>query len=110
MGRAVHPRTGALLRDDGEPVPGGGGAGAIGAAYLRGLSTHDQYIQLSSLPEDVRRQVLDFIDFLMLRPDRTRKEPAKQNGKKPISGLLKGKIRIADDFDAPLDDFKEYME
>lgn len=74
------------------------------------MSTHDQYIQLSSLPEDVRRQVLDFIDFLMRRPDRTRKEPAEQYSKKPISGLPKGKIRTADDFDAPLDDFKEYME
>lgn len=26
------------------------------------------------------------------------------------AGTLKGKIKIAPDFDAPLDDFKEYME
>jgi len=26
----------------------------------------------------------------------------------PKPGCMKGKIRIADDFDAPLDDFKEY--
>ena len=25
-------------------------------------------------------------------------------------GCMKGKIRMAEDFDAPLDDFKEYME
>jgi len=25
-------------------------------------------------------------------------------------GCMKGKIQMADDFDAPLDDFKEYME
>ena len=25
-------------------------------------------------------------------------------------GCMKGKMRIADDFDAPLEDFKEYME
>jgi DNA-damage-inducible protein J len=25
-------------------------------------------------------------------------------------GCMKGKIRIAEDFDAPLEDFKEYME
>ena len=79
-------------------------------AYLRVMSTHDQYIQLSSLPEDVRRQVLEFIDSLMKRRDREPVEPRKQEQKKPISGLLKGRVRIADDFDAPLDDFKEYME
>ena len=27
----------------------------------------------------------------------------------PILGSMKGKITIAEDFDAPLDDFKEYM-
>ena len=25
------------------------------------------------------------------------------------AGMLKGKIHMSDDFDAPLDDFKEYM-
>ena len=34
-------------------------------------------------------------------------EPAK---KTPKLGCMKGKIWMADDFDAPLDDFKEYME
>ena len=28
----------------------------------------------------------------------------------PRAGSAKGKIWMADDFDAPLDDFKEYME
>jgi len=28
----------------------------------------------------------------------------------PMFGRLKGKIKIAPDFDAPLSDFKEYME
>jgi DNA-damage-inducible protein J len=30
--------------------------------------------------------------------------------KLPKPGCMKGKIQIADDFDAPLEDFKEYME
>jgi DNA-damage-inducible protein J len=34
-------------------------------------------------------------------------EPEKRM---PKPGCMKGKIRMADDFDAPLDDFKEYME
>lgn len=71
------------------------------------MAAQDQYIQLSSLPEDVRKQVLDFIEFLMHRKEEKPKEP--QQKKRPI-GLMKGKIWMADDFDAPLDDFKEYME
>lgn len=75
------------------------------------MSSADHYIQLSSLPEEVRRQVLDFIEFLMQREQQQGKGKGKEQGKpKPISGLLKGKVKIADDFDAPLDDFKEYME
>jgi Protein of unknown function (DUF2281) len=70
------------------------------------MSAMDQYIQISSLPEDVRKQVLDFIDFLMKRKV-VGQEPPK---KKRIAGLMKGQIHIPDDFDAPLDDFKEYME
>jgi DNA-damage-inducible protein J len=34
-------------------------------------------------------------------------EPAKRT---PKPGCLKGEIWMADDFDAPLEDFKEYME
>jgi len=34
-------------------------------------------------------------------------DPAK---KMPKPGCMKGKIWMADDFDAPLDDFKEYMK
>jgi hypothetical protein len=34
----------------------------------------------------------------------------EQQGKKPRAGRLRGTIlAIADDFDAPLDDFKDYM-
>jgi DNA-damage-inducible protein J len=34
---------------------------------------------------------------------------ARNQGKIPVLGSMKGKIVMADDFDAPLDDFKEYM-
>ena len=37
------------------------------------------------------------------------KEPALRKGKKRTAGLYRGQIYIADDFDAPLGDFKEYM-
>ena len=71
------------------------------------MAAQDQYIQLSSLPEDVRKQVMDFIEFLM---NRKQEKPNDSTPKKRPIGLMKGKIRMSDDFDAPLDDFKEYME
>lgn len=70
------------------------------------MATQDQYIQLSSLPEDVRIQVLDYIEFLM---ERREEKPKESTPKKRPIGMFKGKIRMADDFDAPLDDFKDYI-
>jgi len=76
------------------------------------MAAQDQYIQLSSLPEDVHKQVLDFIAFLMERhqnmPASEEEFEAPQIKKRPI-GLMKGQIRMSDDFDAPLDVFKDYM-
>lgn len=72
------------------------------------MGTAHNYIQLSSLPEDIRKQVLDFIEFLMQQ--KKGKDPKKEGARKtPVLGLAKGKVSIPDDFDAPLDDFKDYM-
>lgn len=73
--------------------------------YLSTMSSADLFVKLNSLPEDLRKQVLDYIEFLLSRKQRP--EPPK---KKRVAGLMKGQIHMADDFDAPLDDFKEYME
>jgi len=52
--------------------------------------------------------VLDFIEFLMRQKQGT--DPENKGGRKtPVLGLAKGKVVVPDDFDAPLDDFKEYM-
>lgn len=69
------------------------------------MASANNYIQLSSLPDDVREQVLDFIEFLMRR-----KQEGDPHGKRktPVPGLAKGMVTVPDDFDAPLDDFKEY--
>ncbi|MBK9276028.1 MAG: DUF2281 domain-containing protein [Flavobacteriales bacterium] len=69
------------------------------------MATAHNYIQLSSLPEDVRQQVLDFIEFLMRR--RHGHEPQEKR-KTPVLGLAKGMVTVPDDFDAPLDDFARY--
>lgn len=36
-------------------------------------------------------------------------QPAVEETSIPLFGLLKGKIKMAPDFDEPLEDFKEYM-
>ena len=35
--------------------------------------------------------------------------PVKQAGRPRVAGSAKGLITMADDFDAPLEDFREYM-
>ncbi|MCK5719661.1 MAG: DUF2281 domain-containing protein [Thiomargarita sp.] len=61
--------------------------------------------QFYQLPEYLKEEVLHYITFLI-------KEHASQQDIKPkkrIFGSAKGKYQLAPDFDAPLDDFKEYM-
>jgi len=54
------------------------------------------------LPEEVQKQVSDFIEFLM---SKRKKSQVRQ----PVFGSAKGRIQMSADFDEPLDDFKEYM-
>ncbi len=61
------------------------------------------YSKINSLPGDVKSEVNDFIDFLMMK---RRKEIKK---KTPIFGCAKGQIYVSPDFDDPLDDFNDYM-
>jgi hypothetical protein len=61
------------------------------------------YNKIIFLPANLRSEVNDFIDFLLS------KKPKKDKESIPQFGCLKGQIVITDDFDEPLDDFKEYM-
>lgn len=61
------------------------------------------YTKITSLPNDIKAEVNDFIDFLITR----KKQGVKK--KTPKFGCAKGQIYISPDFDEPLDDFKEYM-
>ena len=63
----------------------------------------DLRAKLDSLPEHLKQEVADFIDFLKTKNVVSKSRPT------PIFGSAKGKIKMASDFDAPLDDFKEYM-
>jgi len=55
------------------------------------------------LPADLRNGMVEVTATL---------KPANDNGRAgaPQFGCLAGKITLADDFDAPLDDFKQYSE
>jgi len=66
------------------------------------MKNQSAYIKLYTLPEKLRDQALEFIDFLY------QKNKKKKSGKHPKAGFLKGKIIIGKDFDEPLVDFKEY--
>ena len=63
---------------------------------------------VEKLPESVKQALLDYIEFLVTR---YAKEAAKTEkaAKRGGLGIWKAKIWMADDFDQPLEDFKDYM-
>jgi hypothetical protein len=64
------------------------------------------YNKISSLPDQMKSEVADFIDFLVAK---ARKEKNVADNPRPKFGSGKGMFVIGPDFDAPLEDFKEYM-
>ena len=59
--------------------------------------------KFEALPSDLQMEVSDFIDFLIDKSTKSNKKII------PKFGSAKGKIKLAPDFDAPLEDFKDYM-
>jgi hypothetical protein len=62
------------------------------------------YTKLASLPDDLKKEVDDFVDFI-----KSKRKIVDQEKKKRPAGLAKGLIHMKDDFDDPLEDFNEYM-
>jgi hypothetical protein len=60
------------------------------------------YSKLSNLPDSMKPEVSNFIDFLMSK----NKKPNKQ---KPKFGSAKGMFKMKKNFDDPIDDFKDYQ-
>ena len=58
--------------------------------------------RLAQLPASLQQEVLDFMEFLLQKYEVPRK--------RPVFGSAKGKYQLSPDFDAPLEDFKDYME
>lgn len=62
---------------------------------------------IQSLPVHARQEVFDFIDFM--RAKNVSHQINHAPTKKRQAGTLKGEVIFKDDFDEPLDDFKDYM-
>ena len=69
------------------------------------MNNIDIYIKVATLLDDLKSEVGNFVDYLKFKTQG--KEQVKASRK---AGLAKGLIRMNEDFDEPLDDFKEYME
>lgn len=62
------------------------------------------YAKLVELPDELKKEANDFVEFLKT------KVSGKGISKKRKAGLAKGLIEMSEDFDEPLEDFKEYRE
>lgn len=60
--------------------------------------------EIASLPANLQEEVQDFVAFLKTKVQK--QQPPLQ---KRQFGAAKGFFVISDDFDEPLEDFKEYM-
>jgi hypothetical protein len=56
------------------------------------------------------QEQLDVISYLIGRWQGTVNQPKKSFSRQDLFGCLRGKVMMADDFNAPLKDFAEYME
>lgn len=67
------------------------------------MSATHLHALIDSLPENPKNEVKDFTEFLLM------KSKAKKIKKNREFGAFKGKIWMSDDFDEPLEDFKDYI-
>lgn len=66
---------------------------------------------LVKLPDSLKQEVLHYVEFLVAKYA-NHEVAINPPQKKRQAGMMKGTfiLPLADDFDAPLEDFKEYME
>jgi hypothetical protein len=59
--------------------------------------------EIETLPSKIQQEVFDFVEFIKV----------KYQQKQPLNerefGFAKGKVKLHEDFDAPLDEFKDYI-
>jgi Protein of unknown function (DUF2281) len=65
---------------------------------------------IAIMPQDIKIAVLDYAEYLINKHTQSISKSIPQaSPKKRQAGLLKGKIWMSDDFDAPLEEMKDYM-
>lgn len=64
------------------------------------------YNKISALPDQMKTEVADFIDFLV---SKAKTEKQRATSHTPKFGSGKGMFTMQPDFDEPLEDFKDYM-
>ena len=62
------------------------------------------YTQISTLPRPIQNEILDYMEFLI------HKHKPQKIKNHPKTGCMQGIFKMNEDFNAPLDDFKEYMK
>ena len=82
---------------------------------VEGVSIMDEILSVNTLQESLHRRirsdrvrVREENGVIMLTPVVERTAPPK-NSREALFGCMRGQFKMADDFDAPLEDFKEYM-
>jgi hypothetical protein len=61
--------------------------------------------RLQQLPESAQQEALHFIDELLIK----HQQPKQAISRKEALGIWQGKLWMAEDFDAPLEELKDYM-
>jgi len=73
------------------------------------MSIKEQLINdIKLLPENILLDISDIIKEYIALNSRQFNDIGEK--RRQMFGCMKGKMWVSDDFDAPLDDFKEYME
>jgi hypothetical protein len=67
------------------------------------MKTSNLHVKIDHLPFSLQEEVSIFIDQLLA------KLPEKKEKKQPVFGSGKGTITMSEDFDEPLEDFKDYI-
>ena len=64
------------------------------------------FLEINKLPYSLKSKVLEYVKSLST-PSKSKIVKARAH---PKAGCMKGTFKLSPDFDAPLEDFKEYME
>lgn len=65
--------------------------------------------KINALPDAMKVEVEHFVEFLLTKQAPVNQVTNDKQKKYRQAGILKGKIWMADDFDAPLEEMQEYM-